>query len=140
VQILTALCAHPSGYTAYVRGYAYSAGAIIALAAKEIVMDDYSFMGMIDPQQNGALSSYPIFAHLESEDSKHHAKRYQAECYQNYFEQILKNFYDEALHEVIRREFLFKKMPHGYTHSKAACLDFQLPVRSPEEHERQYLE
>jgi ClpP class serine protease len=53
MQIARALKAHPSKVTVHVPVYAMSGGTLLALAADEIVMDDFSVLGPIDPQIMG---------------------------------------------------------------------------------------
>lgn len=53
MQIARALRAHPSKVTVFVPVYAMSGGTLLALAANEIVMDDFSVLGPIDPQIMG---------------------------------------------------------------------------------------
>jgi ClpP class serine protease len=50
MQIARALKAHPAKVTVYVPVYAMSGGTLLALAADEIVMEDFSVLGPIDPQ------------------------------------------------------------------------------------------
>jgi ClpP class serine protease len=50
MQIARAVEAHPSKVTVYVPVYAMSGGTLIALAADEIVMGEFSVLGPIDPQ------------------------------------------------------------------------------------------
>jgi ClpP class serine protease len=50
MQIARALKAHPARVTVHVPVYAMSGGTLLALAADEIVMDDFSVLGPIDPQ------------------------------------------------------------------------------------------
>ena len=50
MQIARALKAHPAKVTVHVPVYAMSGGTLLALAADEIVMDDFSVLGPIDPQ------------------------------------------------------------------------------------------
>lgn len=67
-KILKKLLKHPAGYIAYIRQECYSAGAIIALGAKEIVMCNDSYMGKIDPQYGGGMEATKemvIYATLE---------------------------------------------------------------------------
>jgi ClpP class serine protease len=49
-QIATALVQHKARVTAFVPHYAMSGGALIALAADEIVMDPNAVLGPVDPQ------------------------------------------------------------------------------------------
>jgi ClpP class serine protease len=50
MQIARAVEAHPAKVTVYVPVYAMSGGTLIALAADEIVMGEFSVLGPIDPQ------------------------------------------------------------------------------------------
>jgi ClpP class serine protease len=50
MQIARALKAHPAKVTVHVPVYAMSGGTLLALAADEIVMDNFSVLGPIDPQ------------------------------------------------------------------------------------------
>ncbi len=50
MQIARAVEAHPSKVTVYVPVYAMSGGTLIALAADEIVLGEFSVLGPIDPQ------------------------------------------------------------------------------------------
>jgi ClpP class serine protease len=53
MQIARALKAHPAEVTVHVPVYAMSGGTLLALAANEIIMDDFSVLGPIDPQIGG---------------------------------------------------------------------------------------
>jgi ClpP class serine protease len=53
MQIARAVEAHPAKVTVYVPVYAMSGGTLIALAADEIVMGEFSMLGPIDPQIAG---------------------------------------------------------------------------------------
>ncbi len=53
MQIARAVKAHPSRVTVHVPVYAMSGGTLIALAADEIIMDNFSVLGPIDPQISG---------------------------------------------------------------------------------------
>jgi len=53
MQIARALESHPAKVTVYVPVYAMSGGTLIALAADEIVMGEFSVLGPIDPQIAG---------------------------------------------------------------------------------------
>ena len=50
MQIARAVEAHPAKVTVYVPVYAMSGGTLIALAADEIVLGEFSVLGPIDPQ------------------------------------------------------------------------------------------
>ena len=53
MQIARAVESHPSKVTVYVPVYAMSGGTLIALAADEIMMGEFSVLGPIDPQIAG---------------------------------------------------------------------------------------
>ncbi len=53
MQIARAIEAHPAKVTVYVPVYAMSGGTLIALAADEIAMGEFSVLGPIDPQIAG---------------------------------------------------------------------------------------
>src|SRR6201988_4034926 len=53
MQIARAVEAHPAKVTVFVPVYAMSGGTLIALAADEIVMGEFSMLGPIDPQIGG---------------------------------------------------------------------------------------
>lgn len=53
MQIARAVKSHPAKVTVYVPVYAMSGGTLIALAADEVVMGDFSVLGPIDPQIAG---------------------------------------------------------------------------------------
>jgi len=62
MQIARAIEAHPAKVTVYVPVYAMSGGTLIALAADEIVLGEFSVLGPIDPQILGfpAASASPL--------------------------------------------------------------------------------
>lgn len=63
-MIASALKRHPAKVTAIVPFYAMSGGTLIALAADEILMEDFSVLGPLDPQIHG-LASGAILGLLE---------------------------------------------------------------------------
>jgi len=66
MQIARAVEAHPAKVTAYVPVYAMSGGTLIALAADEIVMGEFSVLGPIDPQ----IVGLPAASIVRARDSK----------------------------------------------------------------------
>ena len=66
LQIARAVEAHPAKVTAYVPVYAMSGGTLIALAADEIVMGEFSVLGPIDPQ----ILGLPAASIVRARDSK----------------------------------------------------------------------
>jgi len=66
MQIARAVEAHPAKVTAYVPVYAMSGGTLIALAADEIILGEFSVLGPIDPQ----ILGLPAASIVKARDSK----------------------------------------------------------------------
>ena len=66
MQIARALEAHKAKVTAYVPVYAMSGGTLLALAANEIVLGEFSVLGPIDPQ----IVGLPAASIVKARDSK----------------------------------------------------------------------
>ena len=66
MQIARAVEAHPAKVTVYVPVYAMSGGTLIALAADEIVLGEFSVLGPIDPQ----IAGLPAASIIRARDSK----------------------------------------------------------------------
>ncbi|MCR9114089.1 MAG: ATP-dependent Clp protease proteolytic subunit [Rhodobacteraceae bacterium] len=70
MQIARAVEAHPARVTVFVPIYAMSGGTLIALAADEIVMGEFSMLGPIDPQIMG-ISAASIIAARDAKPVEH---------------------------------------------------------------------
>ena len=70
MQIARAVEAHPAKVTVFVPIYAMSGGTLIALAADEIVMGEFSMLGPIDPQIMG-ISAASIVAARDAKPVEH---------------------------------------------------------------------
>lgn len=66
MQIARAVEAHKAKVTVYVPVYAMSGGTLIALAANEIVLGEFSVLGPIDPQ----IAGLPAASIVKARDSK----------------------------------------------------------------------
>lgn len=66
MQIARAVEAHKAKVTVYVPVYAMSGGTLIALAADEIVLGEFSMLGPIDPQ----IAGVPAASIVKARDSK----------------------------------------------------------------------
>ncbi|MGE3709054.1 MAG: ATP-dependent Clp protease proteolytic subunit, partial [Hyphomicrobiaceae bacterium] len=66
MQIARAVEAHPGKVTVYVPVYAMSGGTLIALAADEIVLGEFSVLGPIDPQ----IAGLPAASIVRARDMK----------------------------------------------------------------------
>lgn len=58
-QIALALKSHPAKKTVIVPHYAMSGGTLIALAADNIIMDQFAVLGPVDPQLGDQTGTYP---------------------------------------------------------------------------------
>ncbi len=70
MQIARAIEAHPAKVTVFVPIYAMSGGTLIALAADDIVMGEFSMLGPIDPQIMG-VSAASILAARDAKPVEH---------------------------------------------------------------------
>ena len=66
MQIARAVEAHPAKVSVYVPVYAMSGGTLIALAADEIVLGEFSMLGPIDPQ----ILGFPAASIVKARDAK----------------------------------------------------------------------
>jgi ClpP class serine protease len=66
MQIARAVEAHPAKVTVYVPVYAMSGGTLIALAADEIALGEFSMLGPIDPQ----IAGLPAASIVKARDTK----------------------------------------------------------------------
>lgn len=66
MQIARAVEAHPAKVSVFVPVYAMSGGTLIALAADEIVLGEFSVLGPIDPQ----IAGFPAASIVKARDSK----------------------------------------------------------------------
>lgn len=66
MQVARAVEAHPAKVTVYVPVYAMSGGTLIALAADEVVLGEFSVLGPIDPQ----ILGLPAASIVKARDSK----------------------------------------------------------------------
>lgn len=66
MQIARAVESHPAKVTVYVPVYAMSGGTLIALAADEIILGEFSVLGPIDPQ----ILGFPAASIVRARDAK----------------------------------------------------------------------
>ena len=66
MQIARAIRAHPGKVTVYVPIYAMSGGTLLALAADEVVLGEFSVLGPVDPQLGGV----PAASFLAAREAK----------------------------------------------------------------------
>lgn len=150
-KILRQLKKRKSGYIAYIKYECFSAGTIIALGAKEIVMNDDSFLGKIDPQI-GAESAI-IYYHLDEKyvTARNIAKVRTCTYLLNHVNDMLNFIFDqqndnggdddnEKLKQTIQKEMIYSELPHFKTFDFGTCKKFGLPVRAPTQEESKFFQ
>src|SRR6476660_9583133 len=102
MQIARAVEAHKAKVTVYVPVYAMSGGTLIALAADEIVLSEFSVLGPIDPQ----IAGLPAASIVKARDSKPIAEVFDLTL-------VLADVSEKALAQVKRGavELLTPRMP-----------------------------
>lgn len=147
-KILDKLTQHASGYIAYIRNESMSAGTIIALGAKEIVMNDDSYLGKIDPQISNGANIYSAINYYDLDEfnegkclDANTIGSYRSSLYAiNYLKHLLVNIIpNKDILEKINNEMIYSKLPHLKKFNYNECLDIGLPVRKPETEEENYL-
>jgi ClpP class serine protease len=113
MQIARAVEAHKSKVTVYVPVYAMSGGTLIALAADEIVMGEFSVLGPIDPQ----IAGLPAASIVKARDLKPIASVFDLTV-------VLADMGEKALAQVKRGavELLRKRMEQGPAEALAGKL------------------
>jgi len=140
-KILKRLKKHPAGYTAYIKYECFSAGTMLALGAKEIVMSDNSYLGKIDPQLASLTDSYPAIVYHKL-DPKYITgdnidKVRNSEQVLNYMEVILDMIFGDKSHikEKVKEQMVFSNFPHSRTFDFNTCEAMGLQVRRPNQDE-----
>ncbi len=143
-KILKKLLKHKGGYKVYIRNECYSAGAIIALGAKEIIMNDDSYIGKIDPQ-NGGSKEAQLIIHSILEDKyigpENIYKVIEAKYVLNYMDTILNLIYDNDpnIKEQVMEHMVYSKLPHEALFDYDSCdVTIGLNVRRPSDDENDY--
>jgi ClpP class serine protease len=113
MQIARAVEAHPAKVSVYVPVYAMSGGTLIALAADEIVLGEFSMLGPIDPQ----IVGLPAASIVRARDSKPIADVFDLTL-------VLADMSEKALAQVKRGavELLTPRMEQGAAEALAAKL------------------
>lgn len=153
-KILKKLLKHKAGYNVYVRNECYSAGAIIALGANKIIMNDESYIGKIDPQ-DPAGKMIIIYATMEDKyvDSKNVYNVIEARYYLKYLTEILRLIYKKQENdfdtkssnsvelETVLKHMVYSKLPHCKLFDFTECVKtLKLNVRKPNNNEKQYFD
>lgn len=141
-KIVKKLQKHPAGYIVYIRNECFSAGSLIALGAKEIVMTEDSYLGKIDPQNNGkpVIVYKAIPEKYITGDNIH--KILEATYILNYLEKLLTLIIpDSEQRALINKHMVYSELPHATTFDKTECTEvLKLKVREPSDTEKIYFD
>lgn len=141
-KIMKKLQKHPAGYVVYIRNECFSAGTLIALGAREIIMTDDSYLGKVDPQQGSKqLIIYTTIP--EKYISSHNIYDItNAKYVLNYLEKLLKLIIPDDEHRaLINKHMVYSELPHETTFDKHDCSDIlKLKVRGPTATEMAYFD
>jgi hypothetical protein len=144
-KILNQLQKHPAGYTAYIKNECFSAGTILALGAKEIIMTEDSYLGKIDPQISIGTSYYSavIFNALKDEhitDRNIYLVKRSAQAI-NQIENLLQGLpYSDETRQRIREHMIYSEYPHNKSFSLKECQNIGLNIRQPTNVEKSILD
>jgi ClpP class serine protease len=137
MQIARAVEAHPARVTVYVPVYAMSGGTLIALAADEIVLGDFSVLGPIDPQ----IAGLPAASIVRARDSKPVEQVFDltlvlADMSEKAIAQVTRGAVelltprlDQALAEKLALKLAGGQWTHDYALTAQEARDLGLPVR-----------
>jgi hypothetical protein len=144
-KILKQLRKHKAGYIAYVKNECFSAGTLLALGAKEIVMTDDSYLGKIDPQISDMTGSYSAITYYnlapEHVDATNiHEVRLSKQSI-NYLLDLLKFLnLDPEVEARVKAQMIFSDYPHNKTFDFQQCKDIGLNIRVPMSEETAFID
>jgi ClpP class serine protease len=148
-RLLRLLRRRKHGYRVFIRKYAMSAGTLLALGAKEIVMmADDSFLGKIDPAEGrDSRMVHVLRAEQSALQSKHkfsfndHLAIARARDMENELEDILRCLeLNPTLLLDVRQHLINSKYPHEHKFDLEFCRVVGLNVREPTKAEEKYFE
>jgi len=137
MQIARAVEAHPAKVTVYVPVYAMSGGTLIALAADEIVLGEFSVLGPIDPQ----IAGLPAASIVKARDSKPLSENFDltlvlADVSEKALEQVQRGAVelltprlDEASAKALAAKLAGGHWTHDYALTATEARDLGLPVK-----------
>ncbi len=137
MQIARAVEAHPAKVTVYVPVYAMSGGTLIALAADEIVLGEFSVLGPIDPQ----IAGLPAASIVKARDSKPLSDNFDltlvlADVSEKALEQVKRGAVelltprlDEASAEALAAKLAGGHWTHDYALTATEARELGLPVK-----------
>lgn len=148
-KILKKLLKHKAGYKAYIRNECFSAGTVIALGAKEIIMNNDSYLGKIDPQKMNTCEV--IYATLPEKyiDAKNIYEHLEAKYVLNYMTDLLKLIFNDDTNNYrstdqmnnITKNLIFSELPHFKSYDFDNCKNLlKLNIRNPTKEEEKYFD
>ena len=142
-KIIRTLKKHKTGYVAFVCQEAYSAGAILALGANEIIMGESSYIGKIDPQLNEESVINYVNMDGRYKTDRNICKVRECEHVLAYMDEILECLFKDHKSypnlQQIKEMFIYSKMPHCKLFDAEECKKIGLNVRSPTPDEMKYV-
>ncbi|MFP4537145.1 MAG: SDH family Clp fold serine proteinase [Dichotomicrobium sp.] len=138
MQIARAVEAHPAKVTVYVPVYAMSGGTLIALAADEIVLGEFSVLGPIDPQ----ILGFPAASIVRAREAKPVSSVFDltlvlADVGEKAMEQVKRGAVeimspriDEAKAERLAEKLAGGHWTHDYALTASEASELGLPVRT----------
>lgn len=151
-KILKKLLKHPAGYKVYIRNECFSAGTLIALGANEIIMNNDSYLGKIDPQKMGTFSTCEvIYATLDEKyiDAKNIYDVTEAQYVLNYMLDLLKLIFNNNNDKYkstdqmknIADSLIYSKLPHFKSYDFNDCKNkLKLNIRNPLKEEDKFFD
>lgn len=147
-KILKKLLKHPAGYIAYIRQECFSAGSLLALGANEIVMDNNSYMGKIDPQKGSTIDGNKHIVIYASMDDKYITdKNYysvqEAKYVINHMNLLLSLIFSGSseIRKKVEEHMIYSKLPHYKLFEQDECREILgEKVRAPTEEETKYFD
>ena len=128
-NVLRFLLKYKHGYIVYVDGECRDVGTLIALGAKEIVMNEYSSLGQVDP--SGKQGDGIIYSSFEVENKLEVAK---ADQYWKYFVKFSELNYNQGIKNLLFEELSNKKYPY-YKKFTVQNMELELPIRKANKEE-----
>ena len=137
MQIARAVEAHPAKVSVFVPVYAMSGGTLIALAADEIVLGEFSVLGPIDPQ----IAGLPAASIVKARDSKPIAEVFDltlvlADVSEKALAQVKRGAvelltprFDQAAAEALAAKLAGGHWTHDYALTATEAKELGLPVK-----------
>lgn len=129
-----------SGYIVYIDGQCRDVGTLIALGAKEIVMNEYSTLGQVDPSGQKGVGIIWSSANVASDGSKRNYKEImQSRQYTKYLRKFSKMFYTNEMKEILESNFYNIESPYHMKYDSKDCTELGLPARvATQEEEKEF--